>query len=140
MVILRKGLRIQGSRGHPEVNQALIRYARWLRKNYEFPIRVPVYLLPSKVILTSDGREVSASFFAPYSQKVEPFIRIATGDYLELEASESKDDVLAAFIVSLSHEVIHYFQWIDTGQVHERGVSTKALSMLRLYASEVDHP
>ena len=133
-------MRIRGSRGHPEVRQALIRYARWLRKNYEFPIRVPVYLLPGKVILTGDGKAVTASFFAPYSQEVEPFIRIATGDYLELKAARLRDNALAAFITSLSHEVIHYFQWVNTGKVHEKGVSTQALSMLRMYASEIDNP
>lgn len=138
--IMRRGLRIRGARGHPVVRRALIRYAKWLRNYYEFPIRVPVYLFPSETIFTRDGERVSASFFAPYDRSVEPYIRIATGDYPELRRLRGRDDALAAFITSLSHEVVHYFQWIETGDIHERGVIGKADSMLLRYAAEVDRP
>ena len=37
---MRSGLRIRGARGHPEVRGALIRYAKWLRKQYGFPVLV----------------------------------------------------------------------------------------------------
>ncbi len=137
---MRSGLRIRGARGHPEVRGALIRYAKWLRKNYEFPMRCPVYLFPTETIITQDGEEVSASFFAPWDRSVEPFIRIATGDYPDLERTEERDNAMAAFIVSLSHEVVHYFQWIKSNHVHERGVERKAVAMLDRYALEVDHP
>lgn len=137
---MRSGLRIKGQRGHPIVREALIRYARWLRKKYEFPIRVPVYLYPSKTIITMHGEHVTASFFAPFSRDVEPFIRIATGDFPDLVAVRSIDDVLASYIVSLSHELVHYFQWIETGDIHEYKVIQKARKMLLDYALEVDHP
>ena len=129
-----------GKRGHPEVRESLIRYARWLRRNFEFPIRVPVYLFPSETIITSSGETVSASFFAPYARDVEPLIRIATGDYPRLKASRSSDDALAAYVISLSHELVHYFQWIETGKLHERGVARQAVRMLRMYSEEVAHP
>jgi hypothetical protein len=61
------------------VREAFIRYARWLRRELEFPIRVPVYLLPTGHVLALDGREVSASIFLPWDRSVEPYIRIATG-------------------------------------------------------------
>ena len=136
----RSGLRIRGERGHPVVRRALVRYARWLRDRYDFPIRVPVYLSGSPTLTTSSGEQVSAIFFAPYSRTVEPYIRIATGDYPELRAGRSRDDALASFIVSLSHEVIHYQQWIDTGETTERGVAQKAVRMLRAYAKCVRRP
>ncbi len=138
--MIRSGLRIRGARGHPEVRGALIRYAKWLRKHYEFPVRCPVYLFPSEQITAQDGDRVSATFFAPYDRNVEPFIRIATGDYPDLLRIHGRDDALAANIVSLSHEVIHYFQWIKTGTITERGVIKKAESMLDLYALDVDRP
>ena len=135
---MRTGLRMRGHRGHPEVRRALNRYVRWLRKSYEFPIRVPVYFLPSETIITQDGEHVVASFFAPFDRNVEPFIRIATGDYPKLK--RDRDDALAAYIHSLSHEIVHYFQWVKTGNTSERGVSVKARSMLRKYEMEVDRP
>jgi hypothetical protein len=131
---------MRGQRGHPEVRQALTQYARWLRKSYVFPIRVPVYLFPSRTIITQDGEHVSASFFAPFDRNVEPFIRIATGDYPELKRLRGRNDALSACIMSMSHEVVHYFQWLETGTISERGVIAKARSMLRRYAAEVKRP
>jgi len=65
---------------------------------------------------------------------------MATGGYPQLLESSSRDDALAAYITSLSHEIIHYFQWIKTGDVHERGVARRALKMLEEYAEEVETP
>jgi len=136
----RTGLRICGSRGHPVVRRALIRYARWLRANFSFPVRVPVYLLPGPTLVTVHGERCSASFFAPDSALDEPYIRVATGDYSELRRRRGRDSALAAFIVSLSHEVLHYQQWLRAGKTSERGVSAAATAMLRRYEREVDHP
>ncbi len=136
----RTGLRMRGQRGHPEVRRALNKYARWLRKYYAFPIRVPVYLFPSRTIITQDGVHVVASFFAPFKRDVEPLIRVSTGDYPELKRLRGRDDALAPFIESMSHEIVHYFQWLETGTISERGVIVKAQSMLRRYASEVKRP
>ena len=117
-----------------------MRYARWLRQNYEFPMLVPVYLSPNEFVVTGDGKECSACFFAPYNRKVEPLIRIATGDYKSLKFEHGRDNALACFIISLSHEVIHYQQWIGTGEVSERGVAAKAVRMLRRYELTTDRP
>lgn len=137
----RSGIRINGHRGHPEVRGALVRYARWLRLEFDFPIRVPVYLLRHEHVLTFDGRRVSASFFAPYDRNVEPFIRIATGDYDSLLVEfGGRDNALAAYIVSLSHEVVHYFQWVETGRIWEQGVIVRARGMLRRYERTIDRP
>lgn len=131
---------MRGQRGHPEVRSALNRYARWLRKSHTFPMRVPVYLFPSSTITTQDGTRVTASFFAPSARDVEPYIRIATGDYPELKRMRGRDDALAAFIMSFSHEIVHYYQWLENGNVTERGVIAKARSMLRMYSAEVSRP
>jgi hypothetical protein len=133
---------MRGQRGHPEVRRALNKYARWLRKYYAFPIRVPVYLFPSDSIFTRDGLPAVATFFAPFKRQVEPFIRMSTGDYPKLKQLRGRDDALAPFIVSLSHEIVHYFQWIEGGEpaVSERGVKVKARSMLHSYAAEVGRP
>ena len=77
----RTGLRNHGHRGHPEVRAAMIRFARWLRANYEFPIRVPVYLSPHAYLMTRHGEVAFATSFGPFGRDTEPYIRIATGDY-----------------------------------------------------------
>lgn len=135
----RTGIRIRGHRGHPDVRDALIRYAQWLRREYDFPIRVPVYLQPGEYII-ADGKQCSAAFFAPFNRNQEPFIRIATGDYSLLQRAEGRDNALASFIVSMSHEVVHYLQWLDTGDCWERGVARRAVSMLRRYEKTVERP
>jgi hypothetical protein len=86
------------------------------------------------------GECVAASFFAPWKRHEEPFIRIATGDYPALKRERGRDNALAAFITSLSHEVVHYRQWVETGEISERGVASRARSMLRRYADTVDRP
>lgn len=138
--VKRTGLRICGSRGHPQVRAALIRYARWLRSNYSFPIRVPVYLLATERLTTIDGKRGTASCFAPFDRNVEPYIRIATGDWRARRKELNRDDCLAGYLNSLSHEVVHYQQWISTGRMWERGVVRKAQAMVNRYALTVDHP
>lgn len=136
----RSGLRIRGHRGHPHVRAALVRYARWLRLQFDFPVHVPVYLLPGQVVRTMHGEECSASIFLPWSRRQEPYIRIATGDYPQLHRERGRHNALAAYLVSLSHEVLHYRQWIETGRSSERGVAVKASGLVKRYAESVAFP
>src|SRR5438128_10011147 len=135
---LRSGLRIRGHRGHPAVRAAFLRYASWLRAEVEFPVRVPVYLLPGRRVRTVDGQFASASIFLPWSRRVD--IRVATGDYDELRRARGRDNALAAYLSSLSHEVVHYRQWVETGRSWEQGVITRAKRLVESYAQTVDHP
>lgn len=132
----RTGLRIRGERGDPEVRSALVSFARWLRSRHEFPIRLPVYLHPGEHVTTGTGERVSASFFAPWDRSVEPFIRIATGEYRRLKRRMDRDNALASHVLSLAHEVVHYFQWVTTGEIREQGVPNQAGALLRRYAQE----
>jgi epoxyqueuosine reductase QueG len=86
------------------------------------------------------GEKASASFFAPWDRNVEPYIRIASGDYRKLKVKRGRDHALAAYICSLAHEVVHYQQWVATGSVSERNVARKARSILQQYAKTVDRP
>jgi hypothetical protein len=136
----RDGIRIVGRRGDPTVGGALIRYAAWLRRNYRFPVRVPVYLLPSDQFATIEGKIAEMSFFAPFDRAQEPYIRIATGDYPSLRRQKGRDHALAAFIAWLNHQIIHYWQWVETGATSERGVARRAIGLLHEYEKSVDHP
>jgi len=137
---MRSGIRIIGHRGHTEVKDALIRFAKWLRKNYEFPIRVPVYLKPERELISMHGVYCSATFFAPWDQTVEPYIRIATGDYEDEKKEFGRDNALSGYLGSLAHEVVHYQQWIKDNIVHDRGVAAKASNIVKRYSYTVDHP
>ncbi len=136
----RQGLRIRSRGADPEVRTTLIQFARWLRSQYDFPIRVPVYLYPSEMLLTMHGKRVSASFFAPWSRRVEPFIRIAAGEYLRLKKEWGREYALASHLISLAHEVIHYLQWVETGETWERGVASRARAMVRRYYTDHSAP
>jgi hypothetical protein len=122
------------------VREALKRFAKWLRQEYSFPIRIPVYLNYHRSFITVEGEEASASFFAPTDPTVEPYIRIATGDYDELVSERGKNNALASYICSLAHEIIHYQQWISNGCTSEKGIGRKVVSILRRYEQTVDEP
>ena len=136
----RTGLRICGSRGHPQVRAALIRYAKWLRAELEFPIRLPAYLLAGDRVVTMDGCMCSASIFLPWDRTVEPYIRVATGDYPKERRLWGRDNALAGYLCSVSHELIHYRQWVETGESWERGVAVRARGMVDRYALTADRP
>lgn len=89
---------------------------------------------------TRAGLHGSASFFGPYNRAQEPYIRIATGDYLRLRKARGRDNALAAYICSLSHEVIHYQQWLAGVAFDERAASRGASRWLRRYSATVEHP
>lgn len=134
------GLRIRGQRGDPEVRDAIVRFARWLRSVEPYPVRAPVYLSPRMRLKTIDGDLVTASFFASLEPSVEPYIRLATGDYPELLAAHGRDDALSMFLHSLAHELVHYRQWVETGDTSERGVVVRARKIVDRYAMTTDHP
>ncbi|MBQ7821275.1 MAG: hypothetical protein IJ391_03230 [Clostridia bacterium] len=88
-------------------------FAVWLRKEYEFPIRVPIYIKGSAKIKAFDGEFVVGTFFEPYSYLDEPYVRIATGDYLELKCEIGQYDALASILYTIAHELTHYYQWLN---------------------------
>ena len=79
-------------------------------------------------------------YFAPWDRCEEPYIRIATGDYPAERRSRGRDNALASFLASMAHEVIHYRQWVETGDVWERGVVVRASNLVDKYALTVDRP
>ncbi|MFE7061766.1 hypothetical protein ACFVAD_06420 [Sutcliffiella sp. NPDC057660] len=66
----RQGLRIRCEQGvHSEVRRACLGFAKWLRKKFEFPIRVVVYLKKDYQIKSKTDKElVSGTFLGPYDK------------------------------------------------------------------------
>ena len=99
-----------------------------------------MYLSPRELLVTLDGETATASFFGPFDRTVEPYIRIATGDYEQERAARGRDNALASYLCSLAHEVLHYQQWIRGDELTEEGVADESVVWLDQYALTVDHP
>ncbi|MCK1985657.1 MULTISPECIES: hypothetical protein [Peribacillus] len=132
---LRSGLRVRCEKDvNPSVRRTCLSFAVWLRTYMEFPVRVVVYLKTDYQLKTRDTRELaSATFFAPYDKTVEPYIRIATGDYEELVSERGKNDALWAILRSMAHEIIHYQQWLEDKEMDEKEAENGSEELLDSY-------
>ncbi len=142
---LRTGLRLNFQKGVDcEVRRACIEFANWLRSQYYFPIRVPVYFKSSRYLKTQLGELVSAKFFEPYDKMVEPYISIATGDIKDIELKYGKDEAIAAVLCSLIHELTHYYQWINNVILSDKQAERQAVfykrKIIQEYAMTREHP
>lgn len=136
MMPQRSGIRLRATRGHPEVAAVMRPFVRWLRREKSFPVRVPVYLLEGPAVRTSEGMNCSASFFGPDDHKLEPYIRIATGEFPLLVRKWGRRRALVSHLLSLAHELVHYDQWLARREFSERGVVRAASSLVQRYLSE----
>jgi hypothetical protein len=118
----------------------VIRFGRWLRLNFEFPIRVPVYLSRREQIITKKRQLVSASFFAPFNRAEEPYIRVATGDYGACRRKFGRYNALASILGSVAHEIVHYQQWSQGRETREDEAVKGSSKIVRLYLKNVSSP
>ncbi len=126
----RSGLRLRFDKAvDADVKCACKEFCIWLRKNYAFPIRIPVYIKHKEFIKACDGECVSATFFGPYNYNEEPYIRVAVGDYPVDVQIYGKDNALAFILHSIAHELTHYFQWINKIQLPEDKEETQACKL-----------
>lgn len=141
----RCGIRVRFDNGvNNEVRRACKEFICWLRRDYCFPIRVPIYFKSTKTVRTRSGESASAVFFGPFDKEVEPYIRIAVGDYDDMLSKLGKDNALAAILCSIAHELSHYFQWIADCELPDAALERQALyyahAILDDYALEREHP
>jgi len=149
----RCGLRLRFEKNvDKEVRRACIEFCNWLRSQYYFPIRVVIYFKDSEFVLSEDKELVSAIFWGPYNKKLEPYIKISTGDFYKMEQGWGKDEALAAILCSIIHELSHYFQWIkaddETNESEDINLAKKeemqvkycVKKILREYADIREHP
>lgn len=141
----RSGMRMIYEKGvDPEVKCACNEFVNWLRRKYHFPKRVRIYIKRNRRIKSKDGDMVCGTFFRPADRNVEPYIRIATGDFLELLDARGRDNALATILWSIAHELTHYFQWLNDLNLtfigEERQASIYAKELLNEYAETREHP
>lgn len=133
----RKGLRFVIDKNVDiEVRSACKEFGTWLRKQYTFPIRVPVYVKQHEKIKACDGELVVGTFFWPDLRDVEPYIRVAAGDYSELKNNRGKFNALAEILLSIAHELTHYFQFINDLKLTEIGEERQAKAYAQFILEE----
>jgi len=141
----REGLRLRCDKDlDPEVKRACKEFCAWLRKNYEFPVRVPVYLKSTEFIKARDGDYVSATFLGPFDRAEEPYIRVSQGDYANEVQERGQDNALASILHSIAHELTHYYQWLNKVELPEDKEEAQAVRqarcVIRKYAETREHP
>ncbi|MGM9629922.1 hypothetical protein [Butyricicoccus sp.] len=97
----------------PEIKWPCYMFCEWVRDNYAFPIRVPIYFKAGKTVRCMDGDTVSGKIFLPHNRQEEPHISIATGDFSENEARFGTEDAIFSLLCTIAHELTHYYQWIN---------------------------
>ena len=111
---VRTGLRLRFDKDvNPEVKRACKEFCAWLRKEYYFPIRIPIYIKAQDKVKASDGDLVYGHFRPCINKNDEPYISIAVGDYSTLIKKWGVDDTLSTILRDIAHELTHYFQWIN---------------------------
>lgn len=115
------------------VRRCLIEFGKWLRDKKDFPVRLVVYVKKNYRFRASNNELVTASFFAPYDKNVEPYIRIATGDYDELLDEFGLGYTLSLYLLSMAHEIAHYEQWIDDKPFSECEADIRAEKIVESY-------
>ena len=141
----RMGIRARYEKGVDcEVRRAINECICWLRETYEFPKRINLYVKSAKRIKAMNGESVCGTFFRPADRNVEPYVKISTGDYPELLEKRGKDNALASILLTLLHEISHYYQWLNDLDLtligEERQASVYADKRIRDYAETRDHP
>ena len=141
----RKGVRLRFDKDvDKEVKRSCKEYISWLRTQYDFPVRIPIYFKSSKYVTKSTGEKCSALFLGPYDKSLEPYIKVSVGDYQDLLKEVGKDNALAAILHSVTHELSHYYQWLKDYDILtekcERQAKYYATAIVDDYAETREHP
>ncbi|MDE6593032.1 MAG: hypothetical protein K2K57_08215 [Oscillospiraceae bacterium] len=104
----------------PAARAFLCDFAKWLRKKFEFPVRINVYIKNTLYIKARDGECVSATFFGPFDKTAEPYAKIAVGDYSLITEEYNVFSALCSIAASLAHELTHYYQWLNGLNLSEK--------------------
>ena len=141
----RQGLRVRYDQDIiDEVRESIVKFIGWLRDNYNFPIRVKLYIKSNKYIVAKDGERVAGVFRSYDDNNEEPYIKIATGDYATDKNEWGRDDALATILGTIAHELTHYYQWLNQTSQTNRGAehqaSLYAKWILYEYSQFTEHP
>lgn len=117
----RTGLRLRVNKGvDREVERACREFCKWLRKNYDFPISVSIYL---EMACRIDKDKCDGRFYLTDDDFIESYIRIATGVYDKGKSKIGKDRILKYILGIIAHELTHYYHWINMLEEQSKMIS-----------------
>ena len=124
----RTGLRLRFDKDvNPDVKKVVKEFVSFLRREYYFPLRVNVYVRSLYRIKAMDGDMCCGIFWCmPDDYTINPYIRIATGDYEDMCANRGEEFAIYNILHSLAHELTHYFQYINSLKLTPRGMERQA--------------
>ncbi len=123
----RTGLRLRFDRDvDPDIRAAFKELAKWSRERFWFPVRVPVYVRSSKTVTARDGDQCVGTFLWPDDHSVEPYIRVAAGDYQDLVNEKGALQAKILVLLPFLHELTHYYQWINSESLTPIGEERQA--------------
>ena len=127
-----------------DLKRSCIRFCRWLRRRFVFPIRVDIYFKSTVYVTTKSGKKMYCTCWLPDYKDYHPYIRIATGDFHVRVLEWGRDNAIAAILKDIGRMLTHYYQWINdleqTEQQEKRQVARCACLILDQYAADRDHP
>lgn len=111
------------------------KFTKWMRSEYFFPIRVPIYFKNKVKLKCLDGDLAYGTCFLPDSYKDEPYIRIVVGDFPVIKEKWGIENALFSVFGILAHELTHDYQWINGLQFTQIGKERQA-SVYSKYITE----
>ena len=86
--------------------EEIVKFCKWIRENYFFPIRVNVCFVAQKKFKSpDDGHLYSGIFYSPDEIEFLQYPRI----FVATEFKDAKERYEVLF--TLAHELTHYYQW-----------------------------
>lgn len=99
---------------HKDVMLACKNLSKWLNDEFVFSKELCVKICNSYYVEATDGDKVISVFSQSFdNNKEKAIIKVAAGDYDELLKNNTTTDALAMILLSICHNIIHYFQWLD---------------------------
>ncbi len=93
-----------------DLKKKYISFAKWLRKNYIFPVHINVYILNCEKVRLLSGTLAYGSF--RWFPKRNPMIRVPSAIEEGLLSEFTKEEIYEQILSSLVHELTHYYQWV----------------------------
>ena len=123
----KSGISLHFDHVHPYVRAWLIIYTGWLRKTYRFPVHVHVRCVYGRKIRCDDHSLAFGRITEPMDRNKKPVIHLACGAFHENdEIDEYMRDETELILYTFSHEIIHYFQYINGYDMAARGTEWQA--------------
>ena len=134
-----KGIYLRFSKGvDKELREIIMLFVYWLRCNYNFPVKLMVYIKDTPYIVNHlTNEKASASIFLPDDRTQSPRARIAAGDYYGLVAKMGEFSASCSVLASIAHEITHYYQWLKDetgeGELCEKQARRKSKNIVNKY-------